>query len=76
MHGFARGRTIGYPTANLAIKDFIHLPSTGVYTVDVLWEGQCQRGFASIGYNETFNGKEKQSKSIFLIKIWTCMEKI
>ncbi|MFK4954947.1 bifunctional riboflavin kinase/FAD synthetase [Lactococcus garvieae] len=59
VHGFARGRTIGYPTANLAIKDFIHLPSPGVYTVDVLWEGKRQRGFASIGYNETFNGKEK-----------------
>ncbi|MEY8443671.1 bifunctional riboflavin kinase/FAD synthetase [Lactococcus ileimucosae] len=59
VHGFARGRTIGYPTANLAIKDFIHIPSPGVYTVDVLLQGKRQRGFASIGYNETFNGKEK-----------------
>ncbi|HAP15444.1 MAG TPA: bifunctional riboflavin kinase/FAD synthetase, partial [Lactococcus sp.] len=59
VHGFARGRTIGYPTANLAIKDFIHIPSPGVYTVDVLLQGERQRGFASIGYNETFNGKEK-----------------
>lgn len=59
VHGYARGRTIGYPTANLAIKDFIHIPSPGVYTVDVLLEGKRQRGFASIGYNETFDGKEK-----------------
>lgn len=59
VHGFARGREIGYPTANLVIKDFIHLPAVGVYTVDIKEGGSWRRGFASIGYNETFGGKEK-----------------
>ncbi|GBG97104.1 bifunctional riboflavin kinase/FAD synthetase [Lactococcus termiticola] len=59
VHGFARGRELGYPTANLVIKDFIHLPAAGVYTVDIKEEGTWRRGFASIGYNETFGGKEK-----------------
>ncbi|MDR0299788.1 MAG: bifunctional riboflavin kinase/FAD synthetase [Streptococcaceae bacterium] len=59
VHGFKRGREIGYPTANLVIKDYIHLPAIGVYTVDVLRDGKRLRGFASIGYNDTFNGKEK-----------------
>ncbi len=30
VHGDARGRTIGYPTANLAPFDRVHLPSEGV----------------------------------------------
>ncbi|CAM3085808.1 bifunctional riboflavin kinase/FAD synthetase [Lactococcus hircilactis] len=59
VHGFARGRQLGYPTANLVIKDYIHIPSAGVYTVDVLIQGMRHRGFASIGYNETFDVKEK-----------------
>ncbi|WP_312680766.1 bifunctional riboflavin kinase/FAD synthetase [Lactococcus taiwanensis] len=59
VHGFARGRQLGYPTANLVIKDFIHLPAVGVYTCDVLFRGERHRGFASIGYNDTFNGTEK-----------------
>jgi len=31
----------------------------GVYTCDVLFRGERHRGFASIGYNDTFNGTEK-----------------
>jgi len=59
VHGFARGRQLGYPTANLIVKDYIHIPSPGVYTVDVLFQGKKYRGDASIGYNDTFDGKEK-----------------
>ena len=59
VHGFKRGREIGYPTANLVIKDFIHIPTAGVYTVDVLRDGKRLRGFASIGYNDTFENKEQ-----------------
>ena len=59
VHGFARGRTLGYPTANLVVKDHIHIPAAGVYTVDVKFDGKIYRGDASIGYNDTFNGKEK-----------------
>ena len=59
VHGFARGRQLGYPTANLVIKDYVHLPAVGVYTCDVIFAGERHRGFASIGYNDTFNGTEK-----------------
>ncbi|MDR0297220.1 MAG: bifunctional riboflavin kinase/FAD synthetase [Streptococcaceae bacterium] len=58
VHGFARGREIGYPTANLVIKDYVHVPSSGVYVVDVLRDGARLRGFASIGVNETFDAKD------------------
>ncbi|MCL2113326.1 MAG: bifunctional riboflavin kinase/FAD synthetase [Streptococcaceae bacterium] len=59
VHGFARGRQLGYPTANLVIKDYVHIPAVGVYTCDVIFDGERHRGFASIGYNDTFNGTEK-----------------
>lgn len=59
VHGFARGRQLGYPTANQVIKDYIHIPSPGVYTVDAVVHGERLRGFASIGYNDTFGNKEK-----------------
>ena len=58
MHGDARGRTIGYPTANLAPIDRTYLPSDGVYVVDVDFKGQIYRGMASVGKNVTFDGKE------------------
>lgn len=58
VHGDARGRTIGYPTANLAPIDRTYLPSDGVYVVNVDFKGQTYRGMASVGKNVTFDGKE------------------
>ena len=58
VHGNARGRTIGYPTANLAPLDRVILPADGVYVVDVEHEGKVYRGMASVGKNVTFEGDE------------------
>ena len=58
VHGNARGRTIGYPTANLAPLDRVILPADGVYVVDVGHDGQIYRGMASVGKNVTFEGDE------------------
>ncbi|RSI30678.1 bifunctional riboflavin kinase/FAD synthetase [Streptococcus sanguinis] len=58
VHGNARGRTIGYPTANLAPLDRVHLPGDGVYVADVEHNGQRYRGMASVGKNVTFDGDE------------------
>lgn len=58
VHGDARGRTIGYPTANLAPLDRTYLPADGVYVVDVEVEGHQYRGMASVGKNITFDGNE------------------
>ena len=35
VHGNARGRTIGYPTANLVLLDRTYMPADGVYAVDI-----------------------------------------
>ncbi len=57
IHGEKRGRTLGYPTANLSM-DGLHLPRFGVYAVkaDVL-DGPHRgsyRGAASIGVRPMF----------------------
>lgn len=57
LHGDARGRDLGFPTANLALEG-LHPPRFGVYavTVDVLGgpHGGRYRGVASIGVRPTF----------------------
>jgi len=58
VHGDARGRTLGYPTANLVLTDLVHLPGEGVYVVDVIHKGEHKRAMASVGKNVTFNGEE------------------
>lgn len=58
VHGDARGRTIGFPTANLAPIDRTHLPADGVYVTDVKVGGELYRSMTSIGKNVTFGGTE------------------
>ena len=58
VHGDARGRTIGFPTANLAPIDRTFLPADGVYVADVIIDGQVYRSMTSLGKNVTFGGTE------------------
>lgn len=54
VKGKQLGRTIGYPTANLWIKDADKLiPKIGVYAVDVKIENNHYRGMLNIGTNPT-----------------------
>jgi riboflavin kinase/FMN adenylyltransferase len=47
------GRLLGFPTANLQIKDEL-LPRVGVYAVTVVIDGKMYNGVTSVGYNPTF----------------------
>jgi len=53
------GKKIGYPTANIDIKDYI-LACPGVYAVKVKWNDKNNylKGIANLGYRPTFNGKK------------------
>lgn len=75
VHGNARGRTIGYPTANLVLLDRTYMPADGVYVVDVEIQRQKYRAMASVGKNVTFDGESTFWKSIFLILIKIFMGK-
>ncbi len=44
-----RGRTIGFPTANLAPIDRTYLPADGVYVADVVIDGKRYRSMTSLG---------------------------
>ena len=59
-HGDKRGRTIGFPTANIHL--FRHLaPLTGVYAVEMRWAGaQAHQGVANIGRRPTVDGTRLQ----------------
>jgi riboflavin kinase/FMN adenylyltransferase len=54
VRGDARGRTLGYPTANLQLGNY-QRPAYGIYAVRVrLEDGSEQAGVASLGVRPTF----------------------
>jgi len=54
IHGAKRGRTIGYPTANMNTKDYL-LPKKGVYATMTKVDGVWYKSMSSIGHNPTMN---------------------
>jgi len=54
-HGDKRGRTIGYPTANLGVEDYLR-PKYGIYAVTgrILATGEVLQGAANIGIRPQF----------------------
>ena len=53
------GKKIGFPTANIDIKDYI-LACPGVYAVraKITKNSKIVKGIANLGYRPTFNGKK------------------
>ena len=56
IKGRKRGRTIGFPTCNVKLDDYI-VPKLGVYSVIVETKHFRKKGIANIGYRPTFNGQ-------------------
>ncbi|KIR08162.1 riboflavin biosynthesis protein RibF [Levilactobacillus brevis] len=54
VHGEARGRTIGYPTANILTPENQWLPGIGIYTARLKVGAIWYPGMVSIGRNVTF----------------------
>ncbi|QIL46412.1 riboflavin biosynthesis protein RibF [Vagococcus coleopterorum] len=54
VHGDARGRTLGFPTANIKVPGMSRMPRTGVYAVKIQVAGKWYSGMAQIGRNITF----------------------
>lgn len=66
LHGFKRGRELGFPTANMSM-DRLHLPAFGVYAVlvDVL-TGPVRgtyKGVANLGIRPMFDGEKPNLES-------------
>lgn len=59
LHGDKRGRTIGFPTANVLLKR-CKAPVNGVFAVRVDVAGKRYAGVANIGHRPTVNGQRSQ----------------
>lgn len=54
-HGEKRGRTIGFPTANLQLEDRYVIPAKGVYAVKVFYKEDILYGVMNVGVKPTFH---------------------
>ncbi|QSF42892.1 bifunctional riboflavin kinase/FAD synthetase [Paenibacillus tianjinensis] len=54
-HGEKRGRTIGFPTANLQLEDRYVIPAKGVYAVKVFFKEEVLYGVMNVGVKPTFH---------------------
>ncbi len=54
VHGDGRGRTMGFPTANVQVPAGMALPGRGVYAVAVVARGGVLVGVANVGTRPTF----------------------
>lgn len=58
VHGDGRGRTLGFPTANVAVPDALVRPRAGVYAVRLSYGEETAFGVANIGQRPTFHGSD------------------
>lgn len=60
VYGDKLGREMGFPTANIEVKEWYKLiPANGVYAVKVFLEDTIYQGMLNIGTRPTINGKDK-----------------
>ena len=60
VKGKQLGRTIGFPTANIALdEEYKLVPQNGVYVVQAEIDGNFIFGMMNIGFNPTVQGKQK-----------------
>lgn len=79
--GDQRGRTIGFPTANLQVENAIVVPPDGVYAAVVEAKGQRLFAMANVGVRPTFDAGRSLEVHIFdfcddlygeTIDVWWC----
>ena len=64
VHGDKRGRTMGFPTANVQELEGSFTPATGVYAVKILVQDEWYDGVCNVGYKPTFNNPDDKRLSI------------
>jgi len=67
MHGKARGRLVGMPTANLSYKPYKQLPLLGVYGTLSDIDGQIVKGLTNIGKRPSDDNFDYISVETFLL---------
>ncbi len=64
VHGDKRGRTIGFPTANIQSMEGSFIPATGVYAVKILVQDKWYDGVCNVGYKPTFKNPDDKQLTI------------
>jgi riboflavin kinase / FMN adenylyltransferase len=64
VHGDKRGRTLGFPTANVDVEAGTIFPGRGVYAVRALVQGTWYRAAVNIGHNPTFQSREEPTTHV------------
>ncbi len=67
IHGDARGRLLGFPTANIEVENLVKLPRKGVYVVEIVVGGRTYKGMASIGHNVTFEPNRPLTVEVYIL---------
>jgi riboflavin kinase / FMN adenylyltransferase len=65
--GDRRGRTIGFPTANMDIKEPYVTPAIGVYAVYTWVKGKRYKGVMSIGTKPTFSSDKRITLEVHIL---------
>ncbi|MCX7919515.1 MAG: bifunctional riboflavin kinase/FAD synthetase [bacterium] len=65
VRGAQRGRTLGFPTANLVTANEV-IPGNGVYAVIAEFSGKQYQGIMNIGYRPTFGKSSKPTLEAYL----------
>lgn len=66
VRGDARGRALGFPTANVETAANTAIPADGVYAGRLVHRGRRRSAAISIGTNPTFAGRERRVEAFVL----------
>lgn len=61
------GRTIGFPTANLEIKQDYIFPKKGVYAGEIIYKEKTYQAIINVGHNPTFNYTDEISLEVHIL---------
>jgi riboflavin kinase/FMN adenylyltransferase len=61
-----RGRTIGFPTANLDVWEELLLPADGVYAAYATLDGRLYAAAVNVGVRPTVNGRDRTVEAFLL----------
>ncbi|MBU5466733.1 bifunctional riboflavin kinase/FAD synthetase [Virgibacillus sp. MSJ-26] len=67
IEGAKRGKSLGYPTANLAVDEQALLPKPGIYAVKISYKNEQYHGMASLGTNPTFTDSHNLSLEVNIL---------
>jgi len=66
IKGEGRGRTLGFPTANIKVSDDKLLPMDGVYSCTAVYGGRSYKGALNIGRRPTFKGRDRSVEAYLI----------